>query len=298
MDSSAVINAPVVQFKDSVERDDLDQTLREFNLMLRYVLAEGLQFDETTRHLVASVQGSLIDSKGTLKTGGSNEPGTIDIGVLMSAHAALSKIIAPATPLSLQETESAPGLYGSLSRPPLIKWMIFLALISAVGFVVSGIVFGASNTSSIAEKLNWCFAASLGAAFYVLFTALNYVKDRTFDPRYNSVYIIRFVLGVLAGLILAIVLGTSLSSSSTTSTATKILVPAVVALLGGFSTEAVYQILQRLVDMLLAAIRGDDSNAAKAKASETARKELLNLADDPGMPSEMKSKVLAAAKRV
>jgi hypothetical protein len=68
--------------------------------------------------------------------------------------------------------------------------------------------------------------------------------------------------------------------------------------LGGFSTEAVYQILQRLVDILLAAVRGDNSGAAKTKAAGDAQKELLSLADDSMMPAALKSKAIASAKKL
>jgi hypothetical protein len=137
-----------------------------------------------------------------------------------------------------------------------------------------------SSASLWLKQLNWFFAAALGAVFYVLFTAHEYVKNRTFDPRYNSVYLIRFVLGVLAGLILASVAAAPLLSQNETF---RSLGPAVIALLGGFSTEAVYQILQRLVDIMLAAVRGDVSDAAKAKTSQEAQKELLTLAADPAV---------------
>jgi hypothetical protein len=148
-------------------------------------------------------------------------------------------------------------------------------------------------TQAILERLNWLFAAALGAVFYVLFTALDFVKNRTYDPRYNSIYLIRFVLGVLAGLILAIVLQNNLGGDTVRK-----LGPSVIALLGGFSTEAVYQILQRLVEVLLAAVRGDNSDAAKAKAAGAAQSEMLKLADDPAMPPGMKSKVIAAARKL
>jgi hypothetical protein len=139
------------------------------------------------------------------------------------------------------------------------------------------------TVQAILERLNWLFSAALGAVFYVLFTALGYVKDRTYDPRYNSIYVIRFVLGVLAGLILAIVLQNSLGGDTVRK-----LGPSVIALLGGFSTEAVYQVLQRLVEVLLAAIRGDNSGTAQAKAASDARNELLKLVDDPATPIAMK----------
>lgn len=274
---------------------EVRQALDEFELMLRYALAEGLDLDEATRDAVAAVQQTLIAIRNLQEGAALPEPGMlIFVGQLMAAHSALSRIIAPATPLSLAATEPTERL-GYLGNPPLIMWMILIAIASAVGFLFTSVVYGTANTGAAGQKWNWCFAAALGAVFYVLFTALNYVKDRTFDPRYNSIYVIRFVLGVLAGLILAIILGTPLFSKNTTISS---LGPAVIALIGGFSTEAVYQVLQRFVDLLLTAVRGDDSGAAKAKAADAARKEFLKLAEDPDLSDKMKPKLLAAAKKV
>jgi hypothetical protein len=274
-------NPPEDPKRSLIDSAEFQQALKEFRSMLRYALGEGLELDEETRKAVAAVQEDRTHTNGNLDE-------------LIKAHVALSKIIAPATPLSLEATEPGEGLMGSLRNPPLIGAMIMIAAFAATGFVLTSILFAAYKIDAF-EVLNWLCAAALGAVFYVLFTAHTYVKDRTFDPRYNSLYVIRFVLGVLAGLILAIVLSKSqINKNSTVSS----LGPSVIALLGGFSTEAVYQILQRLVDVLLAAVRGDDSGAAKTKASQTAQKELLTLADDTNLSPELKSKAIAAAKKV
>lgn len=155
---------------------------------------------------------------------------------------------------------------------------------------------GASpNAPAWLKLLNWCFAAALGAVFYVLFTVHDYVKTRTFDPRYNTVYVVRFVLGILSGLILAIVFSTPRFTSNETL---RSLGPAVAALLGGFSAEAVYQVLQRLVEIMLSAVRGDNSAAAKAQATDKARNDLLSIAADQSLPRQTVSKLQAAAKKV
>ncbi len=315
----------------SVLPDELNQALLEFNLMLRYVLSEGLEFDEATRKAIVAVQQMLMGSKIVSTSAPPSAPSVNQpaepsfpapprppfvappepefTDALMTAHAALAKIIAPATPLSLAATEPTRHL-GYVGNPPLVFWMIVIAAVSAVGFVATSALLatyvraavsptaGATTVASdypLLYPVNLCFAAALGAVFYVLFTALDYVKDRTYDPRYNSIYVIRFVLGVLSGFILAIILNTSVFNTATSKTI-KDIGPVVTALLGGFSTEAVYQILQRMVDMLLTGVRGDNSGAAQAKANDAARNEMLKLADD--VPEPTKSKVLAAVKKV
>jgi hypothetical protein len=316
--------------QSSNKSSEKEQALREIHVMLRYTLGEGLELDDKTREAVTAVeQAQPITSA--------------DLGQIIVAHAGLAKIVAPATPRSLEVTEVAEDEWlGSLRHPPLIMAMMIIALIAALGFMVtsvtpqapaksSGVNDGSKAVSmrfdptilggrlheaslvtfaspetppldalaviSGRKELNWLFAAALGAVFYVLFTAHDYVKNRTFDPRYNSLYLIRFVLGVLAGLILANVVAAPLLNKNETL---RSLGPAVIALLGGFSTEAVYQVLQRLVDIMLAAVRGDGSDAAKAKAAKTAQNELLSLAEDPAVTgnSTLLGKVHAAAQRV
>lgn len=280
------------ELKDSrveanTELSDIDQALREFHVMVRYALGEGLPIDGEARTLVAAVELAQ-DAAFQPAPSGKTVPADL-VNQLMAAHSALVKIVAPATPKSLEATEPAPGWTGSLRRPILVGLMILIGLAAALGFIATSVVI-IDHTSSSGEnningpvgtgvfpamprslvqdvafvssadpekpsavvspnahswlkQLNWLFAAALGAVFYVLFTAHDYVKNRTFDPRYNGVYLIRFVLGVFAGLILANVAAAPLLNENQTF---RNLGPAVIALLGGFSTEAVYQVLQRL----------------------------------------------------
>lgn len=132
--------------------------------------------------------------------------------------------------------------------------------------------------------------AALGAAFYVLLKTQPYLVNRSFDPKYNSVYISRFITGVVGGVILAITIpqiGTG---------TTKNLTPGVLAILGGYAAEAVEQILQRLVEILLAAVRGDGSAQIEAKvAKEQAQKsaqlqeQLAKLEIDQADPAKFKA---------
>ena len=105
----------------------------------------------------------------------------------------------------------------------------------------------------------------LGASFYVLVETQPYLANRSYDPKYNASYISRFFTGVIGGLILAIALGPFISAKLGAEL-NQSLSPGVMAMLGGFSARAVELILQRLVEILLAAVRGDGSDDAKAQA--------------------------------
>jgi hypothetical protein len=156
------------------------------------------------------------------------------------------------------------------------------------------IINGSPNTNC----WNSLFGAGLGAAFYILMKTQKYLVDRSFDPKYNNAYLMRFVTGIVAGFILSNILGFVLDPNAQGASAFAKMSPGVVALLGGFSAEAVEQILQRMVEVMLALVRGDASGQTKAeqavaqakKTAEQAKKdsalrekltELQTVASDP-----------------
>jgi hypothetical protein len=310
--------------KTSVVEAPIDQALREISLMHRYVLAEGLRPDAETQSLVAAAEGRPEPSR--------------DLTVILKAHAALSALVAPATPASLQATEPGSGLLSFLPRPPLVGALIVVALAAAIGFILTlphppqrseprpaaaaGGPFAlrpAADTTVFTLRVadaapevvsdaaapwqsqwNWLFAAALGASFYGLSTAHEFVKNRTFDPKYNSMYVIRFIWGVIAGLVLGNVAGVFDSSSTI-----KRLGPSVLAILGGFSAEAVIQVLQRMVDIMLATLRGDNTAAVKAKAAtevatekQAVREDLLAITRDPNINPQARDAIHNAMKRL
>jgi hypothetical protein len=268
--------------KRTVERTRDEQTrvqlLKDISLMLAYSLEEGLELDPVTAQLVGGDQDNkAIDA--------------LPMSLLVTLHGALSKTVAPATPGSLEATEPATGVFGFLRRPPIVGWMVLAAVLCATGFAVA-----------VAQKqstLSWISGAGLGAAFYGLFTVHDYVKQRTFDPRYNSVYMIRFVLGVIAGIILA-----QLPIFNNAANL-KDLGQGVIALLGGFSAEAVNQILQRLVDIMITAVKGSGADVAQAQVEQVKTKAATQLAttkqavstnlsdilSDPGLPQNLRDRL-------
>jgi len=112
--------------------------------------------------------------------------------------------------------------------------------------------------------INALTGAALGASFYVLLKTQPYLVNRSFDPKYNAAYISRFITGVIAGVILATAIAPNLNLQSDTA---KALSTGVLPILGGYAAEAVEQVLQRLVEVLLALVRGDGSAQVQAKAA-------------------------------
>jgi hypothetical protein len=144
------------------------------------------------------------------------------------------------------------------------------------------------DTAVAPNPPNYLFAAMLGAALNGLLTLQLYIRNRTFEPRYACMYVIRFTVGVIAGMVLACV-GSDLFSAETTLAK---LGPGAIALLGGYSAEAVRQILDRLVEVLLTVVGGRE--VTSSPAPETDEKKLPgppsgNLANTAKKPANTKS---------
>jgi hypothetical protein len=104
-------------------------------------------------------------------------------------------------------------------------------------------------------------AATLGAGFYTLFTAYKYISERTYEPAYNSINLLRFFLGIVSGVILASfgpeILGQQGGSQKFS--------PVVFGLIGGYASEAVNQILLRVSEVLVAVIKGSGKDDFKQR---------------------------------
>jgi hypothetical protein len=118
------------------------------------------------------------------------------------------------------------------------------------------------------QHLQNFFAAMLGAAFYTLYTANTYIVQRTFNRAYIIHYGVRFVLGIVAGVILAN-FGEYLLTGSVAGGVERpsvILTQTVLALMGGYSADAVNAIFTRVAETLTTLVRGDPGKQAKRAA--------------------------------
>jgi hypothetical protein len=118
---------------------------------------------------------------------------------------------------------------------------------------------------SLLPSINAAFGAGLGAAFYILLSTQPYLTNRSFDPKYNAIYACRFITGLIGGIILSIALGPVIASKIEGGAFP--ITPGILAILGGYAAEAVQQILQRLVEVMLTAVRGDGSAQVQARSA-------------------------------
>lgn len=205
--------------------------------------------------------------------------------ILTGIHNRLSQLVAPATPktiLLLAMEEKNPGPLKFLGAVPLIRRLMAVAAFSMVGFIlvtlsedVDGSGFDLLENSGyklLLSELFLIFAASIGASFTNLFEAQRYIKDGTFDPKFESSYWVRYVLGLMAGTILAMLVPIEALVAEGGDGGSSILHQLgkpMLALLGGFAASAVYRILNRIVAALESLVAGDTRDLVMAQEQMT-----------------------------
>jgi hypothetical protein len=220
---------------------------------------------------------------------------------LSRIHGQLAQIVKPALPQTLrlihEQTVKKKGRWSfwgnwkkKLGPVPLVQNMVITAIISLIAYIsfsVGADAFKPSDTSmlittmdSLADLLVLLCAAGLGASYLALYSANRFVVEGTYDPKYNSSYWIRFVLGLISGVILAEVI-------SQLNTNLEQFGKDLLALIGGFSASVVYRILTRLVEAVESIFMGDESEriaaqeqASRAKLEEQNAQERLVIGAD------------------
>jgi hypothetical protein len=240
----------------------LAQTLNEIQCMCAHATSQGIALPSATTGALAALMADV----GYFHVDSASAPTNVAAWTAqaLTVHAELSALVAPAKPSSL---ESNPKLTRLRQWP---RHYPTVAAIAAAGFIGLGLfIVGAGiATRHAGPGLNlWgqmacAGAALLGSAFFSTFEASKYIVARTYDARYEGVYFIRFLLGVVAGLILSN-FGSTLMPGAHTPTG--MLGLATLALLGGYSSDAVNRILMRVSDTLSAAVEGTDTDELKAK---------------------------------
>ena len=99
-------------------------------------------------------------------------------------------------------------------------------------------------------------AAAIGASFSALFKANSYVTAGCFDAKYESSYWVRFVVGLISGIILTQLIPINLDAVAETAgqssgmggSMSHAALKITMALVGGFSANLVYTILDRIVE--------------------------------------------------
>lgn len=207
----------------------------EINAMLSFALNNGLAINNEINSLLES---SKLDD-------------------LLNVHSLLTKDVLPATPKSIQYLNiiNKEGIQEtSYNKIPLVRNLILLSLFFLISFVTTALFPEVNNDSldkgimdnnGISLLLNLTFLCSisgLGVAFYLLKSVSTAIQKGTLVPEDAIYYTALIFLGVIAGIILSEII-----SLYTTDNGINLFNKSILALIGGFSSDAIFSVLQSLI---------------------------------------------------
>lgn len=264
----------------NIESSTLDfrgQMIDECVAMVRYAMANGSKIPGDAVEFLEKVTSQQPDPAKPAEDGD-----TPDIRKLNDIHNRLARIVSPAIPsaiLLMDTGKEQKGLFKFLGRIPFIRRMMVATMICLGLFVATSLsdyisdevinLFKMDGLKLLMNELFLLTAAGLGASFHALFKANGYIVKGIYDPKYETSYWIRFVLGILAGLLLAtlVPIGEELGKEvgEAAKTGNMGFETPLLAMLGGFSANLVYQIFARLIAGVASVVKGDESEQTEAK---------------------------------
>jgi hypothetical protein len=225
--------------EQGISQEIIDQLSRDINIMLSFAAKNGIIINTQINDLV---QNSSIDD-------------------LIEAYNLLCKNVAPATPKSIEYTRrvNAEGKSKTIfNKIPLVRNLIILALFFLVAYILFGLSThvsdssldkGVMNNHGIPLLYNLGYLASisgLGVLFHLLKTISNSVERSTLVPEESVNYMAQILLGVIAGLLMSEVISVYQTDPDQVNLFNKSLL----ALIGGFSSDAIFTILEALITRL------------------------------------------------
>ncbi|KZN57768.1 hypothetical protein [Pseudoalteromonas luteoviolacea] len=264
------------------QKDFISHLLIECDVMIRYASGQG----KTIPSYMPNTVYQLQRKQDVIAADGASVDGGIgfyehELSELTKCHKELSVLVYPAKPLTLaiMDKESASvGWIRFLGPVKLVRHMSVLAiffLFSIIGLSISPEVnqktineglFNSEGKTLLLNQLFLLCCAGLGATFACLHKFRNYIRQCNYDPKFDSTYWSMVIMGFMAGLMIAELIPTAdlAQNNPTISDFHKPLA----ALLGGFSADVIYSVLNRLVDVFNQLL-GSSDQKAKEHAKNT-----------------------------
>ncbi|NQY31050.1 MAG: hypothetical protein HRT69_16485 [Flavobacteriaceae bacterium] len=232
---TAVTNDRVINTSPLISPGVTSELKGEINAMLSFALNNGLTIN---REINGLLESTTLDD-------------------LLNVHGLLTKNVQPATPKSIQYLNiiNKDGIQEtSYNKIPLVRNLILLALFFLIVFIGTALSPEVNNDSldkgimennGLSLLLNLTFLCSisgLGVAFYLLKNVSNSIQKGTLVPEDAIYYTALIFLGIIAGIILSEII-----SLYTTSSDINLFNKSILALIGGFSSDAIFSVLQSLV---------------------------------------------------
>lgn len=222
-----------------ISEEVIDKLSKEVNNMLSFAIYNGIIINTEINSLI---QNSSVDD-------------------LINAHNLLAKNIYPATPKSIEYTKklrSSEEGRAMFSQLPLVRNLIILSIVFVVLFVVSGLSpkvnnnslnEGIMNNNGLSLLLNLAFLSSvsgMGVLFFLLKKVSDSIKNSTLVAEEFISYVAQIILGIIAGLIMSEII----SFYSTDPKNINLFSKSLLALIGGFSSDAIFSVLQGIIDKI------------------------------------------------
>lgn len=232
--------APKAKKLPGISQDVVNDLSQEVNDMISFAGRNGLTIDTDVNTLISN---NTIDD-------------------LINAHNLMCKNVAPATPKSIEftrEVRSRGEGKSFFNKIPLVRNLIILAVIFLVAYILIGLSphvnndsldGGVLNGSGTPLLLNMSYLISisgLGVLFHLLKKASASVERSTLIPEESVNYIAQILLGIIAGLLLSEILSDYLIKDTTTD---NLFSRSILALIGGFSSDAIFSILEGLINRI------------------------------------------------
>ncbi|MCP4443309.1 MAG: hypothetical protein GY810_30780 [Aureispira sp.] len=262
------------------------ESLKECEAMVSYARSQGKPIPQEVLQTLDSLRARERLFTSDIKEGVLGRSTTISIGEdeLGSVYNALSETISPAMPSSvilMENTKNAGGLR-LLGPVPLVRKMMVVTIICLFSFLgmfffeevspetINGPILSYPPLKFALNELVIVCVAALGASFYALFEAYKYIAKGSYDSKYDSIYWIRFTLGIVSGVILAqFIFAESDTGGNLLTEAGEgggfVFTKTLLAFLGGFSARVVHKILNSLVDSIETFISGSTRDLVRAR---------------------------------
>ncbi len=257
------------------------EAVEECEIMVHYAQSQGSVIPEHTLKMLSDIHAIQKDLELEVAAGNADklDPRSLNMAVIGNIHKELAAVIAPASPATvlMLERNKRNGVAGLFGQVPLVRRLNVITLICLVTFL--GLFFAPEVDSAsingdilsyadprmfLLNELVIVAIAALGSAFYALFEAHKYISKQAYDSKYDSIYWIRFILGIVSGVILAqfIFIDTADNAQELSGFMTN---KPLLAFLGGFSARVVHKILNSLVDAIETFISGSARDMLKAR---------------------------------
>jgi len=216
----------------------MDELKEDINTMLTYAIHNGIIINTDVNNLIQNNTS----------------------GDLLNAYNLLVKNVSPATPKSIKFLNKiyADKTKSSYLSLPLVRNLIFLAIFFLISFVLTGMSShvnndsldkGIMNNNGLNLLLNMGYLASvagLGVLFSLLKKISNSIDKGSLVLEEGISYLTQILLGIISGLILSEVISFYKTNPDNIDLFSK----SVLALIGGFSSDAIFIVLEGIINRI------------------------------------------------